>query len=99
MSSISCAVLIWIMRPLHFARSGRRPMIPLDIPADIRRPALSAFVRLSVVLVGCAQRLHGAGGDLFDLTDRVDAGEQSLVQVEAGHGRGLFPVHLETVPD
>src|SRR3954447_8865854 len=84
MSSISCGVLIWIMRPLHFARSGRR----LRIPAAIRRPALSACVRLPGVvvrrlgvvvplhLVGSAQRLHGAGRDLLDLTDRVDAGEQ-----------------------
>src|SRR5215212_1914072 len=98
MSSISCAVLIWIMRPLHFARSGRR----LRSPADLRRPALSACVPLpGVVVRPCvgAQGPHGAGGDLLDLTDRVDAGEQALVLVDVRQGGGLFPVALEAVPD
>src|SRR5215207_8092457 len=88
MSSISCGVLIWIMRPLHFASSGRRDRIPAVISRTpsavgglpgLRRPAGS-------------QR---PGGHLVHLTDRVDAGEQSLGLVEPGQRRGLFPVHLE----
>src|SRR3712207_1246488 len=98
MSSISCGVLIWIIRPLHFARSGRRPMILSDIPADINRPVPSACVGLPDP-VGHAQRLQGAGGDGVDLTDRVDPGQQTLVRVEPGQWRGLFPVHLQAVPD
>src|SRR5215213_1569654 len=69
-SSISCAVLIWIMRPLHFASSGRR----LRTPADIYRSP-SACGRLPGL--GDTTGGHRPGGDLLDLTDRVDAGEQA----------------------
>ena len=71
-SSISCAVLIWIMRPLHFASSGTRDEEPTG---HRRRAALSPCSAAPGVVR--AQRLQGPGGDLLDLTDRVDAGEQA----------------------
>src|SRR4051812_14712918 len=71
MSSISCGVLIWIMRPLHFASQGRRASRPAVICAS-----LSVGRRLPGVVR--TARGQGAGGDLLDLADRVDAGEQAL---------------------
>src|SRR5215212_11149876 len=97
MSSISCGVLIWIMRPLHFASSGRRVRIPAVIyratPPAGTSPSPSVCARRPGVVR--AARLHGARGDLVDLTDRVDAGEQALGLVEPRQWRGLFPVDLE----
>src|SRR5690349_5967108 len=89
MSSISCGVLIWIMRPLHFASSGSRdrspPVIgPLGRSVRARRPGVLH-----------AQRLERARGDLVDLADGVDAGEQPLGLVEAGERFGLFPVDVQ----
>src|SRR5687767_14888166 len=93
MSSISCGVLIWIMRPLHFASSGRRLRISAVIAA--RRPsALGGQFR-----VCDAQCAHGPAGDLIDLADRIDPGEEALGLVEPRQRRRLFPVHLEAVPD
>src|SRR5215218_7822473 len=92
-SSISCGVLIWIMRPLHFASSGSRERSP----PVISPPARSVRARRSGVVH--AQRLHGAGRDLVDLADRVDADELARRLVEAGEGLGLFPVDVQAVPD
>src|SRR3712207_5750331 len=90
MSSISCGVLIWIMRPLHFATSGRRARIP----ADMRGAVPSAAVGPS----GLPEGGHHASGDLLDGADRVDARQQPLALVEPRQRRGLFPVDLQAVP-
>src|SRR3954447_17437085 len=92
MSSISCGVLIWIMRPLHFASSGRR----LRIPAVIWLPYPSVRSRLSGLRR--AARGQRAGGDLLDLPDRVDAAQQAFGFVEPGEGGRLFPVDVQPVP-
>src|SRR5215218_1047362 len=93
MSSISCGVLIWIMRPLHFASSGSRERSP----PVISPPACSFRARLpGVVRPAGGQRSRS---DLLDLTDRVDAGEQTGGLVEPGQRRCLFPVDLQPVPD
>src|SRR3954467_15002519 len=92
MSSISCGVLIWIMRPLHFASHGRRAITPV---ATSSPPSVGG--RLPGVV--SAARGERAGGDLLDLADRVDAGQQPLALVEPGHGRRLFPVDLQPVAD
>src|SRR4051812_23196634 len=64
MSSISCAVLIWIMRPLHFASSGTR-----DSTLPVISP-LTLSVRARLLGVLDAERAQRAGGDLLHLTDR-----------------------------
>src|SRR3712207_3009355 len=103
MSSISCAVLIWIMRPLHFASSGRRPRMPVVIYRAAPSPGPEAgpsdrgrLPGLTVAAVGTegAQR---AGGDLLDGADRVDLHQETFSLVEARQGRRLFPVHLQPV--
>src|SRR3954466_3862975 len=92
MSSISCGVLIWIMRPLHFASSGRRPRIPVatSVPPSARG-------RLSGL--GSAAGGQRPIGDLLDLADRGDARQETCRLVEPGDGGGLFPVDLQPVPD
>src|SRR3954453_15541612 len=91
MSSISCCVLIWIMRPLHFASSGRRESRSAVIPPPSVRARLPGVVD--------AQRLHRAGGDFLDRTDGIDPGEETCCFVEPGQGGGLFLVHVQAVPD
>src|SRR3712207_1354804 len=83
MSSISCGVLIWIIRPLHFASSARGE----------RRPAPSRTAPSSA-----PERLERPLGDLVDRPDRVDAGEQALTLVPARQRLGLLVVDLEPVP-
>src|SRR4051794_38271818 len=94
MSSISCGVLIWIMRPLHFASSGRR----VSIPVAICRLAFLSRARLLPRGPGALEGGHRACGHFFDLADGVDAGEQSLLLVPARQRRRLFPVDLQPVP-
>src|SRR3954449_361665 len=96
MSSISCGVLIWIMRPLHFASSGMRARIPVPPAA---RTAWRCLVSARLRTVRPAESGQGAGGDLLDLADRVDPREQPLRVVEPRQRRGLFPVDLQAVPD
>src|SRR6476620_333008 len=91
MSSISCGVLIWIMRPLHFASSGRRDSRSTVIPPPSVRARLPGVVD--------AQRLHRAGGDLLDRTDRIEPRQETFRLVEARQGRGLFLVDVQAVPD
>src|SRR5687767_15073162 len=101
MSSISCGVLIWIMRPLHFASSGTRERIPDVICCPAFRSRRSGPVRLlggRLPGVRGPQRPQGPVGDLVDLADRVDAGEQALGLVEPRQWGRLFPVDLEPVP-
>src|SRR3954463_12754164 len=88
MSSISCGVLIWIMRPLHFASSGSRESRPPVISPSAR----SVAARRSGIVH--AERLQGTGRDLVDLTDRVDADQLARRLVEARQGLGLFPVDV-----
>src|SRR3954470_11170335 len=97
MSSISCAVWTWIMRPLHFASSGTRARIPPAMVAS----ALGLLAPPGVVPpgLGLAQGRHRPGGDLLDGADGVDASEQAFRLVEPGQGRGLFPVDTEPVAD
>src|ERR1700712_2679198 len=90
MSSISCVVLIWIMRPLHFASSGTRDRIPAVIAPPRYCSRRSVFVRLGVA--GRAERGECALGALLDRTDRVDARQQPGRLVEAGQRRRLLPV-------
>src|SRR4051794_8722025 len=75
MSSISGAVLTWIMRPLHFPSSGTRARIPVAIVAS---PL--GLLALPGVVVPAGFRLaeggHRAGRDLFHLTDGVDARQE-----------------------
>src|SRR5690349_24871953 len=96
MSSISCGVLIWIIRPLHFASSGMRARIPVPPAA---RTAWRCLVSARLRTVRPAESGHGTGGDLLDLADRVDPREQPFRVVEPRQRRGLFPVDLEAVPD
>ena len=63
---------------------------------DARRHRRPALRRAAQPASGCpasvgAQRLHGAGRDLLDLTDRVDAGEQALGLVEARRAARSVP--------
>src|SRR3954470_18696788 len=95
MSSISCGVLIWIMRPLHFASSGMRGRIPTPAPMVPRCSSVRARLRE----VRSAQRGHGTRGDLFDLADRVDPREQPFRLVEPRQRRRLFPVDAQAVAD
>src|SRR3954471_25017065 len=96
MSSISCGVLIWIMRPLHFASSGMRARIPVPPAA---RTAWRCLVSARLRTVRPAESGQGAGGDLLDLADRIDPREQPFRLVEPRQRRGLFPVDLQAVPD
>src|SRR3954449_10179811 len=96
MSSISCGVLIWIIRPLHFASSGMRARLPVPPAA---RTAWRCLVSARLRTVRPAESGHGTGGDLLDLADRVDPREQPFRVVEPRQRRGLFPVHLQPVPD
>src|SRR3954447_18315859 len=70
MSSISCAVLTWIMRPLHFPTSGIRP----------RSPAPPMIAGLSAP--GGQQHAERALRDLLDRPARLDAGEPAFLLVE-----------------
>src|SRR3954451_20522201 len=94
MSSISCGVLTWIMRPLHFASSGIRGRIPPPVPMVPR----CSSVRVRLRAVRSAQHGQRTGGDLLDLADRIDPREQPLRLVEPRQWRGLSPVHLQAVP-
>src|SRR3954469_22413578 len=96
MSSISCGVLIWIMRPLHFASSGMRARIPVPPAA---RTAWRCLVSARLRTVRPAESGQGAGGGLPALAERVDPREQPLRVVEPRQRRGLFPVDLQAVPD
>src|SRR4051812_44737597 len=97
MSSISCGVLIWIMRPLHFASSGRRLRMPAVIcsplPAD--RAADPSLRARGTVLD--AQRPHRPARDHVDLADGIDPGEQAFTLVEPGHRGSLFLVDVQPV--
>src|SRR3954470_20821009 len=73
MSSISCGVLIWIMRPLHFPSSGTRSRIPAAISGT---SALGLLVP-GAALLGLPERGHRALGDLLDGADRIDPREQA----------------------
>src|SRR3954469_8434841 len=95
MSSISCGVLTWIMRPLHFASSGIRGRIPPPVPMVPR----CSSVRVRLRAVRSAQHGQRTGGDLLDLADRIDPREQPFRLVEPRQRRGLFPVDLQAVPD
>src|SRR5947209_2930369 len=92
MSSISCGVLIWIMRPLHFASSGTRDRIPTIIPLPLYRSRRSVCVRRGAA--GHPERGQCPPGDLLDRTDGVDTREQPCRLVEVRERCGLFPVHL-----
>ena len=94
-SSTSCAVLIWIIRPLHFASNGSRA----STPRRVHCRALSAVGRGRCPGVVGAQGRQGPSGDLVDLADRVDRRQQARPLVEPRQRRGLFPVDLEPVPD
>src|SRR4051795_12521370 len=96
MSSISCGVLIWIMRPLHFASSGMRARIPVPPAA---RTAWRCLVSARLRTVRPAESGQGPGGDFLDLADRIDPREQPFPLVEPRQRRGLFPVDLQAVPD
>src|ERR1700712_2792139 len=86
-SSISCAVLTWIMRPLHFPSSGTRPRSPVPTSAAGRSA------------LGGPERAHGPLRDLLDRTDRLDAGQQAFVLVEPRQRGRLFPVDAQAVPN
>src|SRR6195952_3655660 len=75
MSSISCAVLIWIIRPLHFASSGTRDRIPAVIALPLYRDRRSVFARLRAL--GRPERGKRPLGDLLDRPDGVDPGEKA----------------------
>src|SRR5690349_21564087 len=91
-SSISCAVLIWIMRPLHFASSARGDRRPAA------RPAASAPERLERPLGDLFDRAHGVDRGQQSLLV-VPARQRCCllaVHLEAvPHGLGLVVVALD----
>src|SRR3954471_21155799 len=93
-SSISRAVLIWIIRPLHFASRGSRAR-----RAAPRSPCTSCLAASglgrAVVPAECPQR---PVGDLVDAADRVDLAQQSGSLVDPRQRRRLFPVDLQAAP-
>src|SRR3712207_6781197 len=94
-SSSSCGVLIWIIRPLHFASTGRRARGVAPRSACTGAGVRSAGCRGPG---RCGARAEGgqrATGHLVDLADRVDAAEQTRLLVEPGQRCGLFPVDLQ----
>src|SRR3712207_8576952 len=95
MSSSSCGVLIWIIRPLHFASSGSRPRIPAAVICA-RLPSARARPVGTPAPAG-PERAHRPLGDLLDRADGVDAGQQSLGLVPTRQRGGLFPVDLQPV--
>src|SRR3954468_15294924 len=114
-SSISCAVLIWIICPLHFASRGSRASKATPRSPCTGAPAVSVLGRdggLDLALgfgLGLAvspqhrrigaQGFQGAPGDLLDLADGVDLGQLPGLLVELRERGRLFPVHLEAVPN
>src|SRR3954451_12016182 len=114
-SSISCAVLIWIICPLHFASSGSRASRATPRSPCTGAPAVSVLGRdggldralgsgLDLALGPQhhrigAEGLQGSPGDLLDLADRIDLGQLPGLLVELRERRRLFPVDLQAVPD
>src|SRR3954454_12674281 len=95
MSSISCAVLIWIIRPLHFASRGSRARRAVPRSPCTSRLARSGPGRAVVR----AQRPERPPGHLVDAAHRVDPAQQPGLVVVARQRRRLFPVDLESTPD